>query len=135
MGQFEVSARMKVRDGQLDGFTRQAAEVTRLAREKDTGTLRYDWFLSDDGVDVEIREAYVDADGFLQHRRNIGQALTTLFSDFADAHNVSVYGEVPDELVAFADAQMPPGSVKWYRFLDGLQPVASARGLEVSVGV
>lgn len=125
MAQFEVSARMRVRGGQLEGFKRQAGEVIRLTREKDTRTLRYDWFLSDNGVDVEIREAYVDSDGFLEHRANVGEALTKLFSEFADAHNVTVYGEVSDELVTFANEQMPPGSVMWYRFLDGAQPAST----------
>jgi quinol monooxygenase YgiN len=49
---------MSVRPGQLDGFTRQAAECIRLTRELDTGTLRYDWFLRDDGAACEVREAY-----------------------------------------------------------------------------
>ena len=42
MGQFEVRARLKIREGQLEGFKRQAAEIMRQAREKDTGTLAYD---------------------------------------------------------------------------------------------
>lgn len=49
MSGLEVSARMKVRDGQLEGFKRQAAECVRQTKEKDTRTLRYDLFLSDDG--------------------------------------------------------------------------------------
>ena len=49
---FEVTARLKIRDGELEGFKRQAAEMMRIAREKDTRTLRYDWFVSDDGTRV-----------------------------------------------------------------------------------
>ena len=49
---FEVMARLKIRDGELDGFKQQAAEMMRQTREKDTKTLRYDWFLSDDGTGV-----------------------------------------------------------------------------------
>jgi quinol monooxygenase YgiN len=37
----EVTARLKIRDGELDGFKQQAGEMIRLTREKDTGTLRY----------------------------------------------------------------------------------------------
>ena len=48
---YAVTAHLKVRDGELEGFKRQAAKMMRLAREKDTGTLRYDWFLSDDGTE------------------------------------------------------------------------------------
>jgi quinol monooxygenase YgiN len=121
MNKFEVSARMKVKTGQLDGFKKQAGEIIRLAREHDTRTLRYDWFLSDDETECEIREAYVDADGFLEHRENVDDALNRLFTEFAEAHNVTVYGEPSKALVDFAAANMPPGSVSWYRFLDGIE--------------
>jgi hypothetical protein len=42
---FEVMARLKIREGELDGFKQQAAQVMRLARELDTKTVRYDWFI------------------------------------------------------------------------------------------
>jgi hypothetical protein len=109
----------------LDGFKKQAAECIRVTREKDTRTLRYDWFLSEDETECEIREAYVDADGFLEHRAHVGEALNKLFAEFADAHNVTVYGEASPELVEFANANMPPGSVLWYGFLEGLESVPS----------
>ncbi|MGE5434740.1 MAG: hypothetical protein ACM3S3_08150, partial [Candidatus Doudnabacteria bacterium] len=64
---FEVSARMSIRDGGLDGFKQRAAEIMRLTREQDTKTLRYDWFVSDDGTECEVREGYLDADGLLDH--------------------------------------------------------------------
>jgi hypothetical protein len=57
MSAFEVRARLKVRDGQLEAFKRHAAEMMRQTREKDTGTLAYDWFLSNDGTQCEVREA------------------------------------------------------------------------------
>jgi quinol monooxygenase YgiN len=123
MSQFEVSARMKVRLGQLEGFKRQAAECIGVTREKDTRTLRYDWYLSSDGTECEIREAYADSEGFLEHRINVGDALSRLFAEFADDHRVSVFGEVSDQLVEYANANMPPGSVRWYHFLGGIGSV------------
>src|SRR5215475_13331667 len=47
---FEVTARLEVREGELEGFKRTAAEIMRLTREKDTKTLRYDWFITPDGT-------------------------------------------------------------------------------------
>ena len=44
MSEFEVRARLKVRDGKLDEFKRQAAEMMRHTREQDTQTLAYDWY-------------------------------------------------------------------------------------------
>jgi quinol monooxygenase YgiN len=90
---FEVTARLKVRDGELDGFKRQAAEMMRLTREKDTKTLRYDWFLNDDGTECEVHEGYVDADGLLQHAYNVADARDVLFRNHAYGHEMTLYGE------------------------------------------
>jgi quinol monooxygenase YgiN len=119
MHNLEVSARMTVRAGQLEGFKRQAAECIRQTREKDTKTLRYDWFLSADETECEIREAYMGPDGLVEHRMHVGDALNQLFRDFADNHQVTVYGEPSVQLLEMAK-RMPEGSVKWYSFFHGL---------------
>jgi quinol monooxygenase YgiN len=107
---FEVTARLKVREGQLDGFKRQAAEIMRLTSELDTKTVRYDWFLSEDGTECEVREAYVDADALIEHSQHIGPARSTLFRDFADDHTITFYAE-PSPALAKAMEAMPPGAV------------------------
>ena len=81
---FEVSAHMTVRPGQLEGFKKQAAECIRITREKDTHTLRYDWFLSNDGTECEVREAYTGPEGLIEHNKNIIEARTRLFKDDDD---------------------------------------------------
>jgi hypothetical protein len=94
--------------------------ASRKPRTKDTKTLRYDWFLSSDGAECEIREAYVDSDGVVEHRvKNVAQATNELFSNFADDPAVTVYGDASPELIEFADARMGD-AVKWYSFLQGL---------------
>ena len=120
MSKLEVSARMTVRKGKLEGFKQQAAECIRQTKEKDTKTLRYDWFLSSDENECEIREAYVSSEGLMEHRMHIGEALSKLFNEFADAHAVAVYGDPSAQLVEMANAQMA-GRVKWYSFLQGLE--------------
>ena len=119
MKQLDVIARMQVRTGKLDGFMKQAAEIIRQVKEKDTGTLRYDWFLSND-TDVEILEAYVSSEAWIEHRKNVGEALDVLFSEYADNHNVLVFGEPSPELVELGNKMMA-GRVKWYSFLQGLK--------------
>ena len=88
MGEFEVRARLKIREGQLEGFKQQAAEVMRQAREKDTGTLAYDWYLSKDGTECEVREAYVDADALVDHAFHVREARDALFAEFAYDHKM-----------------------------------------------
>ena len=48
MGQLEVHAHLRIRPGQLEGFKAQAAEIVRLSREKDTQTLRCDFFIDEE---------------------------------------------------------------------------------------
>ncbi|HEU5065809.1 MAG TPA: antibiotic biosynthesis monooxygenase [Gaiellaceae bacterium] len=119
---FETTARLKVRDGELEGFKHQAAEMMRLTREKDTKTLRYDWFLSDDGTECEVREVYVDADALLEHSEHVGEVRNKLFRDFADGHTMTFYAE-PSPALAEALEAMPPGAVEVTRFsfLQGLE--------------
>jgi quinol monooxygenase YgiN len=117
---FEVSARIKVRDGELEGFKHQAAEMVRQTKEKDTKTLRYDWFLSSDGTECEVREAYVDSDGLVEHHNHIAEAKVQLFSEFADDHKMTVYGEPSPALIELADAMAGRVTVDWYSFLQGL---------------
>ena len=112
---FDVTARAKVRDGELEGFKRQAAEMMRLARELDTKTLRYDWFLSDDGTECEVRESYADPDALIEHSQHIAAARNALFHDFADGHTVQFYAE-PSPALAEALKAMPPGAVTLKQF-------------------
>ena len=117
---FEVTARVKVREGELDGFKQQAAEMMRQTREKDTKTLRYDWFLSDDGTECEVREGYADADALIEHARNVFEAREVLFRDFAYDHNMTIYGEPSPALAALIEQLS--GVVPFTRFslLQGL---------------
>lgn len=112
---FEVTARLKVRDGELEGFKHQAAEMMRATRELDTKTFRYDWFLSEDGTECEVRESYADADALVEHSQHIAGARSELFRDFAYDHTVVFYAE-PSRALAQAMEAMPAGAVKLKRF-------------------
>jgi quinol monooxygenase YgiN len=103
MSPFEVRARLKVRDEQLEGFKQQAAEMMRQTREKDTGTLAYDWFLSEDGTQCEVREAYVDADALVDHAFHIHEARDVMFQKFAYDHKMAFYGEASARLNELID--------------------------------
>jgi quinol monooxygenase YgiN len=99
MAQFEVRAKLKVREGKLEEFKRQAAEMMRLTREKDTDTLAYDWFLSKDGTECEVREAYVNADGLVDHAFHVREARDLLFAESAYDHKMAFYGDPSPRLL------------------------------------
>jgi quinol monooxygenase YgiN len=120
MDYLEMSAHMTVRPGCLEGFKKQAAECIRITKEKDTRTLRYDWFVSSDGTECEVREAYTGPDGLIEHNRHILEARTKLFKEYADNHFMTVYGEPSQPLLDLLKAHSV--GHKWFSFLRGLEP-------------
>jgi quinol monooxygenase YgiN len=124
---FEVMARLKVREGELDGFMEQAAEMMRQTREKDTKTLRYDWFLRDDGTECEVREGYVDADGLIEHAHNVAEAREKLFRDFAYDHDMTLYGEPSPALSELIERLADVVPFRQFSLLQGLEVDIEAR--------
>ena len=124
MAYLEVSAHMTVRAGCLEGFKRQAAECLRITKEKDTRTLRYDWFLTSDGTECEVHEAYTGPEGLIEHNSHILEARTKLFKDYADNHFMTVYGEASQPLLDLFKAHGV--GFKWFHFLQGLEPSAAS---------
>ncbi len=123
MSQFEVRAHLKVRDRQLEGFKRQAAEMMRVTREKDTGTLAYDWFLSKDGTECQVREAYVDADALVEHALNVREAREAMFAEFAYDHKMTFYGDPSPRLLALVDKVGVDAT--WFTLLQALEPAST----------
>lgn len=120
MNKLQISARMKIRDGKLEGFKQQMAEIIRQTKDKDSGTLQYDWFLSSDQTECEIREVYESSKALAYHKHNLRKALRRLFEDFAYDHNVVIYGDPSPQLLEGARIMMPDVEIKVYSFLQGL---------------
>jgi quinol monooxygenase YgiN len=119
MATLELSAHMTIRPGQLEGFKKQAAEIIRLTKERDTQTLRYDWFLSADGTQCEVHEAYKSEQGLFEHNQHIMEARATLFRDYAYDHEMTAYGPISQQLVELANTHA--GGIGLYAFIGGLE--------------
>jgi quinol monooxygenase YgiN len=118
-----VIARVKVRPGRLQGFKTQAAEILRLAQEKDTQTLRYDWFLNEDETDCEVHEAYLSEEGLIQHNQHVVEVRDAWFRDYAFDHRMSVYGEISQHLSDLFKKHA--GGVGKFSFVQGLGQAAA----------
>jgi len=118
----QVIARVKVRPGQLEKFKTQAAEILRLAQEKDTQTLRYDWFLNQDKNDCEVHEAYLSEEGLIEHNQHVVAARDAWFREFAFDHRMSVYGEISQHLSDLFNKHA--GGVSKFSFVQGLEQAA-----------
>jgi quinol monooxygenase YgiN len=119
----EVHAHLKIRPGRLEGFKTQAAEIMRLTRQKDTHTLRYDWFLNEDGTECEVHEAYLSGEGLIEHNAHVLEARALLFEKYAYDHRMTVFGEVSQELRELFNKHA--GGVAVYSFLQGLETAAA----------
>ena len=124
---FEVTARLKIREGALDGFKQQAAEIMREVKEKDTKTLRYDWFLSDDGTECEVREGYVDADALIEHAHHVAEARDKLFREFAYDHEMTLYGEPSPALTELIERLAGVVPFRRFSLLQGMDVDIEAR--------
>ena len=118
MSNLQVSAKMKIREGMLEGFKRQATECIQQAKEKDPGTLQFDWFISTDETECEIRETYESSEAFLAHLSNLSELLLILYEKFASDHSVIIYGDPSPELLTKVKARGV--DTKFFSLLQGL---------------
>lgn len=118
MSKIHVSAKMKIVHGMLEEFKQQAARCMSVVKEKDPGTLQYDWFLSSDKTECEIRETYESSEAFLAHISNLREPLRILFEKFASDHSVVIYGDPSPELLE--NARSREIDVKIFSFFQGL---------------
>jgi len=123
MGHLELHAHLKIRPGQLEGFKAQAAELVRITREQDTKTLRYDWFIKEDGTECEVHEAYVNEEGLFEHNMHIMEARAVLFRDYAFDHRMTVFGDASQQLRDLSIKHA--GGINVYDFLRGLEAAAA----------
>jgi quinol monooxygenase YgiN len=124
MSHLEVTAHLKIRPGQLDGFKAQVAEIMRLSRELDTQTLRYDWFINEDGTECEVHETYATQEGLIEHNTHVMAARVVLFEKYAYDHRMTAFGDVSQELRDLAKKHA--GGLAVYSFLQGLESPAAA---------
>ena len=123
MSHLELHAHLKIRPGQLEGFKTQAAEIMRLTRELDTKTLRYDWFIKEDGTECEVHEAYMSEQGLFEHNMHVMEARAVLFRDYAFDHQMTAFGEVSSQMRDLAAKHA--GGMAVYSFLQGLEATAA----------
>jgi quinol monooxygenase YgiN len=102
--ELQVTARLKIRDGQFEAFKAAAKECLRSVVERDDGTLQYDWFLNEAKTECVVRETYRDSDAVLHHIANLGETMGKLLS-VCDL-SVEVFGDPSSELLE-ATADIP----------------------------
>jgi quinol monooxygenase YgiN len=79
MSEIEGIARLRIHPGKLEEFKSLQMECMAIARTRDSGTLQYDIFFSEDGSECIVHERYRDSDALLEHLGNLGETATAIF--------------------------------------------------------
>jgi quinol monooxygenase YgiN len=124
MRNLEVIARMKIRPGALAGFTSQVDEILCATHDKDTDTIRCDFFVDANGTECEVHEAFSGERALIEHKMNTMEATVVLFRDYASDHHATIFGDVSQGFIDMATERMGPPTI--YSFVQGLQAPTTA---------
>jgi hypothetical protein len=72
-------------------------EMVKSTR-KESGTLAYEWFLSDDKNTCHLYERYADSNAVMAHLGNFGSKFSSRFLGYVEPTSLCVYGEPSDEV-------------------------------------
>ena len=114
MNEIQVTARLTIHEGKLDDFKAVAAACLQSVREKDTGTLQYDWFFNEDQTVCEVRERYRDSEAVLEHIGNLGETFGVLLG--VSDMSLKVYGTPSPALLKASEGL----DMTVYSYFDGL---------------
>jgi len=87
-----------IKPGKTEDF-RKAAHALFERTQAEPGTLRYDYFISDDGTRNINVEVFKDAAAFVAHNHNAAPLVPALL-DAGDIVRIDVVGDQSDELYA-----------------------------------
>lgn len=114
MKPIQMTAQFKIKHGNIDAFKKLAQSCINTVKEKDPGTLQYDWFFNSDETVCHVRETYANSDAVLAHAGNVGPFLGDLMA--ITEFSGRIYGEVTDQL----KNALSVFDVEYYSFYEGL---------------
>ena len=98
MKQIKAKALLKIKEGKLDAFKNLVPQFISTVKEKDPGTLNYDWYLNEKNLECTVLETYTDSDALLTHVAHVGELLQKL-SELSEIR-LEVYGNPSKQLLA-----------------------------------
>ena len=114
-----MRAKVKIPFGMLEEYKKYVSEYINRIKEKDSGTLQFDWFISSDKTEVEILEVYASSEAALKHQEYLGELQGIIFKKFGAPYSLTIYGNPSPKLLENVKASKM--DVKIFSFLQGLQ--------------
>jgi quinol monooxygenase YgiN len=98
MAQTTLLVEFDIKPGRTDDF-KAAAEQLFARTQQEPDTLRYEYFLADDGTRNVNIEVFKDADAFVYHNRHVADLVPVLM-EAVDKFSIAVIGDANDDLWA-----------------------------------
>ena len=114
MEQITATALFNIKEGKLKEFKQFIPILISAVKEKDPGTLTYDWYLNEDNMECVVMEIYTDSQAVMAHSGNVGELLQKIL-EVADL-SLQLYGNPSEELKNALEGL----DVKVYPFYSGL---------------
>jgi quinol monooxygenase YgiN len=89
-------ARFRFHEGKVEEYKRLSAQCMEIVRARDTGTLQYEIYFTEDQSECIVLERYRDSEALIEHASNLG--------DLAEA--ILATGEVSGELLGEPSPQL-----------------------------
>jgi len=118
MSKIQARAKVKIQSGMLEEYQRQVNEYIKQIREKDSGTLQFDWYINSDNTECEIHEIYASSEAAIEHQNHLSELQKIIFNKFGAPYSVTIYGNPTPELLEHAKAGGM--DVKVFSLLQGL---------------
>ena len=109
-------ARFTFHEGRLEDYKRLTQKCIDIVRSQDTGTIRYDVFISDDESEAIVIEEYTDSQALADHLAHIGDELMTEISGTG-----TLWGEVLGHVTPEFRAQIEGAPVRIFTPLMSMQ--------------
>lgn len=91
MEQITATALFKIKDGKLEEFKRLIPVLISAGKEKDPGTLIYDWYLNEGNMECVVLETYSDSQAVIAPAGNVDELLQKVL-EVADL-SLELYGK------------------------------------------
>lgn len=104
-GAIEIHTRFDIHPGKLELFKQLGAQLFQIVDDKDSGTLRYDWFYDDENLRCVVMDTYADTQGMFAHMRNAHAAHEKLLEHAS--MTTQFLGELPSEAFAAVEKYNP----------------------------
>jgi quinol monooxygenase YgiN len=107
MSELQGIARFKFHEGKVEEFKRLSAQALEIVRAKDTGTLQYDLYFSDDQSECVVLERFRDSNALIEHTAHLADLSQEILAIVTVVHG-EILGEPSAELRAkLADIEVP----------------------------